>query len=185
MQKTNDFKRENFDISPEQQAEIACLQELIQAPTRKDTILTAIRLSLELISELKKGNKLYIGNEKTNQLTRLMMLGLTSPSSIGWKYLTEIAHPWKRELYVKGRKLPASTVWIGKIVNKLTHEQAADNWDIPIEAIDEIISYCENNKDLLEMEAAEETRRLKQKGIQIESPYRRRHTRKNPSRKTS
>ncbi len=87
-----------------------------------------------------------------------------------WKYLVDITHPWKRQLYVKGRKLPASTVWIGMLVNKLTREQAADNWDIPIEVIDEIILYCENNKELLEREAAEEKRRLEEKGINIEHP---------------
>jgi len=82
-----------------------------------------------------------------------------------WKYLINIAHPWKHQLYVKGRKLPASTVWIRMLVNKLTREQAADNWDIPIEAVDEIVSYCENNKELLEMEAAEEKHRLRRRNI--------------------
>jgi len=179
MQKNKDFKRENFDISPEQQAEIACLQELIHAPTRKDTILTAIRWTLQVVAELQKGNDLYIGNQDKKQLTKLMMLGIDTPNISAWKYLVDIAHPWKRQLYVKGRKLPASTVWIGMLVNKLTREQAAENWDIPVEAIDEIISYCENNKVLLEMEAAEEKRRLEQKGISIEpkAAYRRRFTR--------
>lgn len=168
MQKTKDFKRENFDISPEQQAEIACLQELIHAPTRKDTILTAIRWTLQVVAELQNGNQLYIGNQDKSQLTRLMMLGIDTPNMSSWKYLVDIAHPWKRQLFVKGRKLPTSTVWIGMLVNKLTREQAADNWDLPLEAVDEIISYCESNKELLEMEAAEEKRRLEQKGISVE-----------------
>jgi histidinol phosphatase-like PHP family hydrolase len=167
MPKTNDYKRENFDINPEQQAEIACLQELIHAPTRKDAILTAIRWTLQVVTELRKGNQLYIEELDKKQLTKLMMLGINAPSISSWKYLVDIAHPWKRQLYVKGRKLPASTVWSGMIVNKLTRDQAADNWDLPAEAIDEIISYCESNKKFLELEAAEEKRRLNEKGIKI------------------
>ena len=54
------------------------------------------------------------------------------------------------------------------LVNRLSREQAADNWDLPVEAVDEIVVYCEPNKALLEMEAAEGMRRLEQKGINIE-----------------
>lgn len=178
-QKTQDFKRENFDIGPEQQAEIACLQELIHAPTRKDTILTAIRWTLQVLAELKKGNQLYIGNQDKGQLTRLMMLGVDTAAISGWKYLVDIAHPWKRELYIKGRKLPVSTVYFGMLANKLNRKQAADNWDLPVEAIDEVISYCEHNKALLEMEADEEKRRLEKMGINIgpKTAYRRKFTR--------
>jgi hypothetical protein len=52
-----------------------------------------------------------------------------------WKYLVNIAHPWKQQLYVKGRKLPAATVWSGMLVNKLTRKQAVDNWDLPAKAL--------------------------------------------------
>jgi hypothetical protein len=168
MTRARESKRENFDVSPEQQAEIDCLQSLIKAPSRKEAILTAVRLALHLAAEAKKGQQFYIGNQRGTDLQRLMMLDLQSPSMWPWRYLVEIAHPWKQQLYVKGRKLPASTVWIGMKVNKLTREQAADNWDLPLEAVDEIISYCQSNKKFLEMEAAEEKRRLKQKGISVE-----------------
>lgn len=96
------------------------------------------------------------------------MVGIEAPNLQKWMYLVDQAHPWKRQLFVKGRKLPAAVVWSGMLVNKLSREQAADNWDLPVEAIDEILAYCEENKALLEMEAAEELRRLEQKGISIE-----------------
>lgn len=96
------------------------------------------------------------------------MVGIEAPNLQKWMYLIDQAHPWKRQLFVKGRKLPAAAIWSGMLVNKLSREQAADNWDLPVEAIDEIFAYCEENKALLEMEAAEELRRLEQKGINIE-----------------
>jgi len=159
-------KRENFDVSPEQEADINCFQELVKAPTRKEAILTAVRLALHVTAELKQGNQIYLGRPGCTEQRRLLMPGIEAPNIP--KYLVEQAHPWKRQLYVKGRKLPAAAVWSGMRVNKLTAEQAAENWDLPLEAIYEIESYCEANKALLQMEADEEQRRLEEKGISVE-----------------
>lgn len=161
-------KRENFDVSPEQEADIDCLQELIQAPSRKDAILTAVRLTLLLATESRQGNQFYLASAGSQNFRRLMMAGIETPHLQKWLYLVEQAHPWKRQLFVKGRKLTAATVWSGMLVNNMSREQAADNWSLPIEAINEICTYCEENKALLEMEAEEELRRLEQKGIDIE-----------------
>jgi hypothetical protein len=76
----------------------------------------------------------------------------------GWKYLVEHAHPWRSQLYVKGRKLPASAVWTAMMTNNLSVDEAAYNWNLPVPAVQEIIEYCESNKQLLAMEAAEELR---------------------------
>jgi hypothetical protein len=160
------YKRENFDVTPAQEAEIDCLQELIKAPTRKDAMLTAVRLALHLATEAQQGHKLFLGDGK--EMRRLVMLGIETPNYWPWTYLVQISHPWKKQLFVKGSKLPAAAVWTAMSVNKLSREEAADNWDLPLQAIDEIVDYCEANKQLLQMEAAEEGRRLAEKGIKLE-----------------
>lgn len=162
------YKRENFDVTPEQEAEIDCLQELIKAPSRKDAMLTAIRLALHLATEAQLGHRLFLSDEYGQDLKRLVMLGIEAPNYWPWKYLVQIPHAWKKQLYVKGRKLSAAAVWTGINVNKLSKEEAAFNWDLPLGAIDEIVQYCETHKELLQMEAEEEGRRLKLKGIKIE-----------------
>jgi len=162
------FKRENFDVTPEQESNIDCLQTFLNATTRKDTLLMAIDIALQVVKELRNGKTLFLGNDTTDKTTKLLLLGINSPTSGNWKYLVEHSHPWKKQLYVKGRKLAAASVWISMTVNKLTPEEAAENWELPIEAIHEIVRYCENNKKLLEMEANEEMRLLEQKGIDIE-----------------
>ena len=55
-------------------------------------------------------------------------------------------------------------------VNHMTPEEAAENWDLPIEAIHEIIRYCQANRELLAMEADEEERRLRERGVRLEPP---------------
>jgi hypothetical protein len=164
------LKRENFEVSPEQEAEINSLQALIDAPTRKDAILTAIHLTLHLASETRQGRQVFIGEPGCRDPQRLLMLGIEKPSSFSWMYLVAQAHPWKKQLYVKGRKLPAAAVWNSMHANKMTVSQAADDWDLPEAAINEIVSYCDSHQEFLKMEAEEELRRLNERGISLESP---------------
>lgn len=85
-----------------------------------------------------------------------------------WQYLVARSHPWRRQLYIKGRKLLASTIWQDMMANEMSPEQAAENWDLPPSAIYEVIHYCESHRELLKMEAEEERYRLEQKGFSIE-----------------
>jgi len=137
-----DIRRENFDVSPEQQATIETLQAVLNANSKKDAVLLAVQLTLHLAMEAKKGNQFFVGHPG-EALQRLIMLGIEKPEIKGWMYLTEHAHPWKKQLYVKGRKLPAAAVWIEMAVNNLSVEDAMDNWDLPREVILEVLQYCE------------------------------------------
>ena len=73
-----------------------------------------------------------------------------------------------KQLYIKGRKLTAFTVWSDMIANEDTVGETAENWDLPIEAIREAIEYCETNQELLKSEADEERRYLEERGIILE-----------------
>lgn len=77
-----------------------------------------------------------------------------------WQYLAKRNHPWRKQLYIKGQKLLASTVWQDMIANQMSVEDAADNWDLPLDAIDEVVRYCESHQDLLKLEAKEEAYKL-------------------------
>jgi hypothetical protein len=147
---SRDFRRENFDVSPEQQAEIETLQAVLNTNSKKEAVLLAVQLTLHIAAEAKKGNQFFIGLPG-GALQRLVMLGIERPELKGWTYLVEHAHPWKKQLYVKGRKLPAAVVWSEMLVNQLSIEDAVENWDLPKEVIFEIVQYCESNKALIEM----------------------------------
>ena len=77
-----------------------------------------------------------------------------------WQYLAKRNHPWRQQLYVKGQKLLASTVWQDMITNGMSVKEAADNWDLPLDAIDEVVRYCESYRDLLKLEAEKEAYKL-------------------------
>ena len=85
-----------------------------------------------------------------------------------WKYLESRPHPWRKQLYIKGRRLKAFTVWSDMIVNDLTPEEVADSKELPLEAVYEAIEYCQTHQELLKLEADKERRYLEERGISVE-----------------
>ena len=163
-------KRQNFNISPEQEAEIAQLKEIINAPTTKDAILSAVRFYTVVAGRVKEGQELYMTGNRQNQIEKIMIPDLEVLKPSEYKYLVERPHSWRRQLSVKGRRLPAAIVYSDIFVDKMTPAESAKNWDLPLEAVYECIRYCQENESLIRMEAEEERRLLAAEGIIIENP---------------
>ena len=160
-------KRQNFNISPEQEAEIALLKEIIDSPTTKDAILAAVRAFTVIVREIKEGRQIFLRTAQSGELSRLVIPEIEALKPPKYKYLIERQHSWKRQLFVKGRRLPAATVWADMAENAMSPEEAATAWDLPLEAIYECVAYSQEHQALLDMEDEEETRQLAERGIQI------------------
>ncbi len=87
-----------------------------------------------------------------------------------WQYLEARPHSWRRQLYVKGRRLRAFSVWSDMSANQLTAEEIAQSRDLPLEAVRECIRYCEENRQLIEDECDQEEQWLRARGLTIEPP---------------
>jgi hypothetical protein len=85
-----------------------------------------------------------------------------------WQYLEPRPSSGRQQLYIKGRKLRAFTVWMDMMVNDLTPIEVAENKELPLGAVMEAIEYCSSHQPLLKKEAEEERRRLEEKGISLE-----------------
>ena len=94
---------------------------------------------------------------------------LAPPSHI-WQYLEERPHPWRRQLSVKGRRLLASSVWSDMVANQLTPQEIAHSRSLPVEAVQECVQYCEENRALLDAECEQEKRWLLARGVSLEPP---------------
>lgn len=93
---------------------------------------------------------------------------MTNSAKIQWEYLEQRPESWRQQLYIKGRRLRAFTVWMDMVVNELTPQDVAENKELPLAVVEEAILYCQSNQELLENEAEEERRRLEAKGISFE-----------------
>lgn len=77
----------------------------------------------------------------------------TPSQASDWQFLESRSDTWREQLYMKGRKLPASIVWSDMVANKMTIDQAVENWDLSSAAIQEAIRYCESHRELIAREA--------------------------------
>ncbi len=161
----NETKRQNFNITPEQETELARLRETLDAPSAKDAILRAVRIVEALARQTRRGGQLYV-HDAYGQAQRLLIPEL-EPAEEGWQFLTARPHPWRRQLWVKGRKLPAAAVWTDWRVNGGTIAEIAESWNLPRTAVEEALRYGETHQDLLRMEAEEEKQRLAEAGISV------------------
>src|SRR5438270_4154916 len=146
-------KRQNFNVTPDEEAELNRLQEVLGASSVKDAILRSARLALTLAAEVREGKKVYLADSQGRE-TRVLLPDFEH-DRCGWTYLTARPDGRRRQFFVKGRRLTAANVWLDMLTNERTVEETAENWDLPIPAIEEIIRYCESNGALIEMEAQE------------------------------
>jgi ABC-type Fe3+-hydroxamate transport system substrate-binding protein len=88
-----------------------------------------------------------------------------------WRYLMSRPHPWRKQLYIKGRNMTVGQLMSTVGANRLTPQGAAIDLDLPVEAILEAQAYYEENKGLIQMEAAEERRFLAEQGLALEPQH--------------
>ena len=72
---------------------------------------------------------------------------------------------WRKQLYLKERNL---TVWhvVGRMqANGYSPTEAAEQFDIPLEAVLEALDYYQRHKVLVDAETVEEGRRLREAGL--------------------
>lgn len=93
-------------------------------------------------------------------------------SSTQWQYLEKRSDSWRKQLFFRGKKLTAFSVYSDMMVNKDTIEETAEGWELPIEAVKEAIEYCQNNQQLIQQEAEEERLYLQENGVNIEETTR-------------
>ncbi len=158
MENTTTLKRQNFNVTPEEEAQLQSLREILRAPSIKDAVLRAARILLTLDQETRAGGRIF-SIDRNGAQTRLLLPDIEAPAPL-WKYLEPRPDNWKRQLFVKGRRLTAANVWFDMFANQQTTQEAAKNWDLPLEAIEEIIRYCEANQDVIGAEADQEGRTI-------------------------
>jgi uncharacterized protein (DUF433 family) len=94
---------------------------------------------------------------------------MTTPASkTQWQYLEPRPSSWRKQLYFKGKRLKAFDVWMTMLVEEMTPEETALDWDLPLAAVEEAIKYCQTHQDLLKQEAEAERRYLEAAGISLE-----------------
>lgn len=82
--------------------------------------------------------------------------GLEQAMADGWTWLVERPHPWRRQLWLKGRNMTAGSLVRAVEREEWTPDEAAYEFDLDPEAVMEAIRYVELHGPLIEAEEAED-----------------------------
>ena len=84
-------------------------------------------------------------------------VGTSQPTVAVYCYLMRQPNHWLRQAFFLGRpKLPVSRVVEAMQANQQSVEEAARDWQLPIEAVKEALDYYQRFRDVIEADAAEE-----------------------------
>lgn len=82
-----------------------------------------------------------------------------------WKHLVARRHPWRKQLFLKGRNMTVRQL-VGTVkANKFSEERAAKDLRLPVEAIREAFAYFDANPEVIELDAAHERYFRKIRGV--------------------
>jgi uncharacterized protein (DUF433 family) len=84
-----------------------------------------------------------------------------------WNHLVRRNHPWRRQLYIKGRNMTVRQLLSSLPASGFDEAEAAENLELPVEAIREALTYAEQNAALLDFETAYEHLRLAERGKRL------------------
>ena len=85
-----------------------------------------------------------------------------------WQYLVTRPHRWRRQLCIKGRNMTVGQLMSTMRANRYTAEKASDELELPLAAINEALAYYAEHRELIELEASEERRRVSERGYALE-----------------
>lgn len=106
--------------------------------------------------------------EEGQHFTLLLFDAVREHPQEGYQHLVARDHSRRRQLYLKGRNLTVGQLVYSMRADHLPPEQAAERYDLPLEAIQEALEYYQAHREVIDAEAEAEKRYLQEKGYTLE-----------------
>jgi uncharacterized protein (DUF433 family) len=122
-----------------------------------DAVTTALETFQWVVDARSRGKRVIATDAERlpESYEELVIAGLDSVGSGEWTWLVKREHPWRRQLWIKGRNMTAGSVASTVVTNGWSPERMADEFDLPIDAVVEALRYAERARELIEAEEAE------------------------------
>lgn len=132
--------------------------------------LLLMQKTLEAVYEnrvLKPLEKLDL--KEGTHFTLLLFDAIREQAQEGYRHLVARDHPRRRQLYVQRRNLTVGQLVASMRAYQLVPEQAAERYDLPLEAIQEALAYYQIHHELIGAEAEAYKCYLQEKGVALTS----------------
>lgn len=122
-----------------------------------ETVLAALSLFQWLVRQRSAGRRVIAvpADQMPNAFEEPVLPGLEEAMSPKWNWLVEREHPWRRQLWIKGRRIAAGDLARTVEIEGWSPEQAADEFDLPVDAVEEAVRYLAESRDLVLAEERE------------------------------
>jgi hypothetical protein len=155
--RTTRRRRLSVDLPPETETATRALAERYFRGVATD----AIRASLSFLAwaiEAKREGKRVVAVTRDQVPARFeepVLPGIEEQMASDWKWLVARPHAWRRQLWVKGRRVAAGDLARTIEIEDWTAERAAAEFDLPLEVVLESQRYLAANRDLVLAEERE------------------------------
>src|SRR3989442_446801 len=95
-------------------------------------------------------------------------MSMNTPSSNSWKHLEPHPGSLYRQLFIKGTRIRAEVIYGPTVDGEppyMTPEEIAADYDLPLEAVQEAIAYCETNAAIIMADHRREERLMEAHGM--------------------
>ena len=152
-------RRLQIEIRPEDERAVALLRKAYGL-NESEAGHRLLQLFERLVDTVSRGGIWVTQPASTNDaVDALPELTRAVRPETSYEFLVAVPHEWRRQLLLKGRRITVGNLIAQMQANDLGDEDAAREYDLPLEAVREAIHYYRTHHDLVDAELAEERRR--------------------------
>lgn len=126
-----------------------------------DAVAAALSAFTWMLDQRRQGRKVIAVEPDAvpERYTEALLPGVEEAlASERWTWLIERPDPWRRQLWIKGRRMRAAQLVGHMNGNRWSAEETARQFDLPVDAVLEAQRYVEADRALIDAETIEEQR---------------------------
>lgn len=134
------------------------LGERLGGAGEAETTRRVLEVVENLADNIERGFKVVVVSVDDERPDALPELSRAFRPSAQYTYLVSRPHAWRKQLFFKGRRLTVGQFLRGMQANNMSPKEAAEDFDLPVEAAFEAMDYGERFAALIAAEEAEDAR---------------------------
>lgn len=148
--------RLQLELTPRHQRLLHVLGRRMGSTGDAETARRVLDLVENLVDRVRQGYKLAAVPADDDHPDAIPELTRAVRPELQYSYLVARPHPWRKQLAFKGRRLTVGQ-FLGRMrIENWSPEEAATDFELPVEAAYEALEYGERHADLIAAEEAED-----------------------------
>ncbi len=154
---TETRRRTSVDLSAQTEIALASMAAAHFRNARGDAIRAAISVLAWLIAEREAGRTVVAVDPEDIPKRAMVPVvpGLEETFTSQWRWLVARPQGWRRQLWIKGRRIAAGDLARTIEIEGWDPQRAAREFDVPLDAVIEAQAYLQQARELVEAEELE------------------------------